>query len=89
MVAARVGVCGAELVVFDPALPDGLGLVSEATGVRHDGGKPDRVAVPPGYPRSGVDWQPITRALWVCALYAVPCLGAAWWSFTRRDVTGG
>lgn len=32
------------------------------------GGKPEQVPVPPGYPRSGVDWQPITPA----ALYWGP-----------------
>ena len=42
-----------------------------------------------GLLRTPIDGAPITRAIWVCAAYAVPCLGAAWWSFTRRDVTGG
>ena len=42
-----------------------------------------------GLLRDPVDWAPIVRAIWVCALYSVPCLGYAYWSFTRRDVTGG
>lgn len=42
-----------------------------------------------GLLRSPADWAPVIRAAWVCALYAVPCLGWAYWSFTRRDVTGG
>ncbi|MGH2964990.1 MAG: hypothetical protein ACRDMH_06380 [Solirubrobacterales bacterium] len=35
-----------------------------------------------------VDWAPIVRALWVCALYAVPALIAAALVFLRRDVAG-
>ena len=29
------------------------------------------------------------RAAWVCALYAIPCLGVAFLAFLRRDVAGG
>ena len=39
--------------------------------------------------REPVDWDPILRSAWVCALYAVPSLGWALGSFLRRDVTGG
>jgi ABC-2 type transport system permease protein len=42
-----------------------------------------------GLLRSPADWEPIIRAAWVCAAYSIPCLGWAYWSFTRRDVTGG
>lgn len=35
------------------------------------------------------DWAPILHSLWVCALYAVPALIAAFLVFLRRDVTGG
>jgi ABC-2 type transport system permease protein len=42
-----------------------------------------------GLLRTPADWAPIGRAAWVCALYAVPCLGVAFLSFLRRDVTGG
>jgi ABC-2 type transport system permease protein len=42
-----------------------------------------------GLLRTPIDWSPIVRAAWVCALYAVPALGAAYVSFLRRDVAGG
>jgi ABC-2 type transport system permease protein len=42
-----------------------------------------------GLLRSPVDWAPIVRAVWVCALYAVPALAAAGIVFARRDVAGG
>jgi ABC-2 type transport system permease protein len=42
-----------------------------------------------GLLREPVDWAPIGRAAWVCALYAVPCLAAAYLVFLRRDVAGG
>jgi ABC-2 type transport system permease protein len=41
-----------------------------------------------GFLRTPVDWAPILRALWVCALYAVPALVAAALVFLRRDVAG-
>lgn len=41
-----------------------------------------------GFLRSPVDWGPVIRALWVCALYAVPALFAAVLVFLRRDVAG-
>ncbi|ADB54144.1 ABC transporter permease [Conexibacter woesei] len=42
-----------------------------------------------GLLREPIDWSPIVRSIWVCALYAVPSLGAALIVFMRRDVTGG
>jgi ABC-2 type transport system permease protein len=42
-----------------------------------------------GFLRTPVDWVPIVRAAWVCALYAVPSLIAAGLVFLRRDVAGG
>ena len=42
-----------------------------------------------GLLRSPTDWAPITHSLWVCALYAVPALGAGYLVFLRRDVAGG
>ena len=36
-----------------------------------------------------IDWAPIVRAAWVCALYGVPALVAAMLVFLRRDVAGG
>jgi ABC-2 type transport system permease protein len=41
-----------------------------------------------GFLRVPVDWAPILRALWVCALYAVPALLVAMVVFLRRDVAG-
>lgn len=42
-----------------------------------------------GILREPVDWDPIARSAWVCALYAVPSLAWALTTFVRRDVTGG
>jgi ABC-2 type transport system permease protein len=42
-----------------------------------------------GLLRTPIDWAPIVRALWVCALYAIPAIGAAFLVFLRRDVAGG
>ena len=41
-----------------------------------------------GFLRTPVDWAPIVRAVWVCALYAVPALVGAALVFLRRDVAG-
>jgi ABC-type spermidine/putrescine transport system permease subunit I len=42
-----------------------------------------------GFLRSPTDWDPIIRSFWVCALYGVPTLFAAFLIFLRRDVAGG
>jgi ABC-2 type transport system permease protein len=42
-----------------------------------------------GFLRTPADWAPVVRAAWVCALYAVPCIGVAYLTFLRRDVAGG
>jgi ABC-2 type transport system permease protein len=42
-----------------------------------------------GVLRDPIDWDPVIRAAWVSAAYAVPALGAAVIAFVRRDVTGG
>jgi ABC-2 type transport system permease protein len=42
-----------------------------------------------GLLRSPIDWAPIVRAAWVCSLYGVPALIAAYLVFLRRDVAGG
>jgi ABC-2 type transport system permease protein len=42
-----------------------------------------------GLLRTPIDWSPVIRAAWVCALYAVPALVAAMLVFLRRDVAGG
>jgi ABC-2 type transport system permease protein len=42
-----------------------------------------------GLLRTPTDWSPILHSLWVCAVYAVPALIAAYLVFLRRDVAGG
>jgi ABC-2 type transport system permease protein len=42
-----------------------------------------------GLLRTPTDWAPVWHSLWVCALYAVPALFAAYLVFLRRDVAGG
>jgi ABC-2 type transport system permease protein len=42
-----------------------------------------------GLLRTPIDWAPVVRAAWVCALYGVPALMAAMVVFVRRDVAGG
>ncbi|MGC2373399.1 MAG: ABC transporter permease subunit [Solirubrobacteraceae bacterium] len=42
-----------------------------------------------GLLRTPTDWAPIWHSLWVCGLYAVPALVAAYLVFLRRDVAGG
>jgi ABC-2 type transport system permease protein len=42
-----------------------------------------------GLLRTPIDWAPIIRAAWVCALYGVPALVGAYLMFLRRDVAGG
>jgi ABC-2 type transport system permease protein len=42
-----------------------------------------------GLLRTPTDWTPIGHSAWVCALYAVPALFAAYLVFLRRDVAGG
>jgi ABC-2 type transport system permease protein len=42
-----------------------------------------------GLLRTPIDWAPIIRAAWVCAIYGIPALAAAYIAFLRRDVAGG
>jgi ABC-2 type transport system permease protein len=42
-----------------------------------------------GLLRTPTDWAPIGHSAWVCALYGVPALFAAYLVFLRRDVAGG
>jgi len=42
-----------------------------------------------GLLRTPIDWAPVLRALWVCLLYGIPALTAAFLVFLRRDVAGG
>jgi ABC-2 type transport system permease protein len=41
-----------------------------------------------GFLRTPADWAPVIRAVWVCALYIVLPLAAAYTVFLRRDVAG-
>jgi ABC-2 type transport system permease protein len=41
-----------------------------------------------GFLRTPADWSPVIRAVWVCALYIVLPLTAAYTVFLRRDVAG-
>jgi ABC-2 type transport system permease protein len=42
-----------------------------------------------GLLRTPIDWAPIVRAAWVCAMYGIPAMAAAFLVFLRRDVAGG
>jgi ABC-2 type transport system permease protein len=42
-----------------------------------------------GLLRSPADWDPVIRSAWVCTLYGLPSLIAAYLVFLRRDVAGG
>ena len=42
-----------------------------------------------GLLRTPIDWAPIVRAAWVCALFGVPSLVGAYLIFLRRDIAGG
>ena len=42
-----------------------------------------------GLLRTPIDWAPVIRAAWVCAMYGIPALAAAFMVFLRRDVAGG
>ena len=42
-----------------------------------------------GLLRTPTDWAPVAHSAWVCALYAIPTLLAAYLVFLRRDVAGG
>ena len=39
-----------------------------------------------GFLRTPIDWAPIIRAAWVCSLYGITALSAAFLVFLRRDV---
>ncbi len=42
-----------------------------------------------GLLRTPIDWAPVVRAAWVCAMYGLPALAASYLVFLRRDVAGG
>jgi ABC-2 type transport system permease protein len=47
---------------------------------------PDQLDAWQGLLRDPIDWAPVTRAAWVSALYALPCVVAAGAAFRSRDV---
>jgi ABC-2 type transport system permease protein len=80
--AAVVGTIGFTILLFIVAQIPGLGaikpyLLTEQYENWH------------GLLRTPTDWTPIWHSAWVCALYAVPSLFAAYLVFLRRDVAGG
>ncbi len=42
-----------------------------------------------GLLRTPIDWSPVIQSIWVCAMYGIPSLIAAFVLFLRRDVAGG
>ena len=80
--AAVVGTIGATLI---------LAIVSQIPGL--EGLQPYLLTTQynnwHGLLRTPTDWAPITHSAWVCALYGVPALLAAYLVFLRRDVAGG
>jgi ABC-2 type transport system permease protein len=80
--AAVVGTVGFTILLFIVAQIPGLGaikpyLLTEQYENWH------------GLLRTPTDWGPIWHSAWVCALYAIPSLFAAYLVFLRRDVAGG
>ena len=80
--AAVVGTIGGVILLFIVAQIPGLGsirpyLLTEQFENWH------------GLLRTPTDWAPIGHSAWVCALYLVPSLLAAYLIFLRRDVAGG
>jgi ABC-2 type transport system permease protein len=80
--AAVVGTVGVTLV---------LAIVSQIPGL--EGLQPYLLTTQysnwHGLLRTPTDWAPIGHSAWVCALYGVPTLFAAYLIFLRRDVAGG
>jgi ABC-2 type transport system permease protein len=80
--AAIVGTLGVTLV---------LAIVSQIPGLEglHPYLLTQQYFAWQGLLRTPTDWSPILHSAWVCALYAVPSLFAAYLVFLRRDVAGG
>jgi ABC-2 type transport system permease protein len=80
--AAVVGTVGVTLVLAIVAQIPGLGAIQPYVLT-------NQYSNWHGLLRTPTDWGPITHSLWVCALYALPALFAAYLVFLRRDVAGG
>jgi ABC-2 type transport system permease protein len=80
--AAVVGTIGVVILLF---------IVAQIPGL--EGAKPylltEQFENWHGLLRTPTDWAPIGHSAWVCALYGVPALFAAYLVFLRRDVAGG
>jgi ABC-2 type transport system permease protein len=80
--AAVVGTIGLVILLF---------IVSQIPGL--EGIQPylltEQLQSWQGLLRTPTDWAPIAHAAWVCALYGVPSLFAAYLVLLRRDVAGG
>jgi ABC-2 type transport system permease protein len=80
--AAVVGTIGLVILLF---------IVAEIPGL--EGIKPylltEQFQNWQGLLRTPTDWSPIAHSAWVCALYGVPALIAAYLTLLRRDVAGG
>jgi ABC-2 type transport system permease protein len=80
--AAVVGTVGITILLF---------IVAQIPGI--EGIKPylltEQYENWHGLLRTPTDWAPIGHSAWVCALYAIPALVAAYLVFLRRDVAGG
>jgi len=80
--AAVVGTIGLVILLF---------IVAQIPGL--EGIKPylvtEQFQAWQGLLRTPTDWSPIAHSAWVCALYGVPALFAAYLVLLRRDVAGG
>ncbi len=80
--AAVVGTVGVTLVLAIVAQIPGLGSIQPYVLT-------NQYSNWHGLLRTPTDWGPITHSAWVCALYALPSIFAAYLVFLRRDVAGG
>ena len=80
--AAVVGTVGVTLVLAIVAQIPGLGAIQPYVLT-------NQYSNWHGLLRTPTDWGPISHSAWVCALYALPALFAAYLVFLRRDVAGG
>jgi len=79
--AAVVGTLMISLIVQLVALVPGLGALHPyLLSTQFDAWQ--------GLLRTPIDWDPTIRSAWVCALYGIPSLAAAYVLFVRRDVAG-
>jgi ABC-2 type transport system permease protein len=80
----------AAAVVVTIAVPIVLLIVAQIPGL--EATKPyllyEQFQAWQGLLRTPTDWAPVLHSAWVCALYAVPSLTAAYLVFLRRDVAG-